>query len=33
MATSIAEELMSIISQYKGLFIAVIVLTIGKKNK
>ena len=32
MATSLAGELMSIIIQYKGIFIAVILLTIGKKK-
>ena len=31
MATSLAGELMSIIIQYEGIFIAVILLTIGKK--
>ena len=31
MLTSLGEELMSIIIQYKGIFIAVIILTISKK--
>ncbi len=31
MSTSLGQELMSIIIQYKGIFIAVIILTIGKK--
>ena len=30
MAITLGQELMSIIVQYKGIFIAVIILTIGK---